>query len=72
MSQPEWGMITALVSTARASWIMGIFRASHDDRFHKTPAEDSRETGGENQCRGTVEAHMKRDRHNDNSRLKNY
>lgn len=44
-------MITALVSTARASWMMGIFRASHDDRFHKTPGEKSRETGGENQCR---------------------
>ncbi|KAG7227420.1 hypothetical protein INR49_000426 [Caranx melampygus] len=44
VSQPEWGMITALVSTARASWMMGIFRASHDDRFHKTPAGDGKET----------------------------
>lgn len=34
-------MITALVSTARASWMMGIFRASHEDRFHRTPEEDS-------------------------------
>lgn len=40
MSHPEWGMITALVSTARASWMMGIFRASQEDRFHRTP-EDS-------------------------------
>lgn len=63
-------MITAFVSTARASWMMGIFRASHDDRFHKTPAEDSGETGGENQCRGTEEADGKRDGHNDNRRPK--
>lgn len=41
MSHPEWGMITALVSTARASWMMGIFRASQEDRFHRTPEEDS-------------------------------
>ncbi|TNN55731.1 hypothetical protein EYF80_034031 [Liparis tanakae] len=34
-------MITALVSTARASWMMGIFRASHDDKFHKTPEEEA-------------------------------
>lgn len=47
VSQPEWGMITALVSTARASWMMGIFRASHDDRFHKTPEEYSMETEGD-------------------------
>ncbi|KAF3836043.1 hypothetical protein F7725_028601 [Dissostichus mawsoni] len=30
-SQLEWGMMTLLVSTARASWMIGIFRASHDD-----------------------------------------
>lgn len=43
VSHPEWGMITALVSTARASWMMGIFRASQEDRFHRTPEEDSRD-----------------------------
>lgn len=46
VSHPEWGMITALVSTARASWMMGIFRASHEDRFHRTPEEDSRDQAG--------------------------
>lgn len=45
VSHPEWGMMTALVNTARASWMIGIFRASHEDRFHKTPTE---EVGGEN------------------------
>lgn len=47
-SQPEWGMITVLVSTARASWIIGIFNASHEDKFHSTPAhsrtQNSRES----------------------------
>lgn len=37
-SQLEWGMMTLLVSTASASWMMGIFRASQDERFHSTPA----------------------------------
>ncbi len=39
-SQVEWGIITVLVKTARASWIIGIFRASQEDRFHNTPAQD--------------------------------
>lgn len=43
VSQAERGMITVLVSTARASWIMGIFSASHDDRFHSTPAGGERD-----------------------------
>lgn len=54
---------------------MGIFRASHDDRFHRTPAEDSRETGGENQCEGkatTEEADGKRDRHKDKLRARKH
>lgn len=46
VSHPEWGMITALVSTARASWMMGIFRASQEDRFHRTPEEDSTQSQG--------------------------
>ena len=43
-------MITVLVSTARASWMMGIFRASHDDKFHSTPAQTE-----------TTESHHKSD-----------
>lgn len=37
-SQPEWGIITALVNTARVSWMIGILRASQDERFQRTPA----------------------------------
>lgn len=38
-SHPEWGMITALVNTARASWMIGIFSASQEDRFQRTPTK---------------------------------
>lgn len=41
-SQPEWGIITALVNTARASWMIGILSASHDERFHRTPGRHTR------------------------------
>lgn len=37
-SQPEWGIITALVNTARVSWMIGILSASQDERFQRTPA----------------------------------
>lgn len=40
-SQPEWGIITAFVNTARVSWIIGILRASQDDRFQRTPARQT-------------------------------
>lgn len=36
--QPEWGMTTVLISVVRASRMMVIFTASHDERFHRTPA----------------------------------
>lgn len=36
--QPECGMTTVLVSVDSASRMMVIFTASHDDRFHSTPA----------------------------------
>lgn len=36
--QPEWGTTTVLVSVDRASRMMVILTASHDDRFHRTPA----------------------------------
>lgn len=42
-SQLEWGMMTLLVRTARASWMIGIFSASQDDRFQRTPAENNRQ-----------------------------
>lgn len=44
---PECGMITVLVRVAKASRMMVIFRASHDDRFHRTPERrgTKRETG---------------------------
>lgn len=35
--QPEWGMTTVLVSVLRASRMMVIFTASHEERFHRTP-----------------------------------
>lgn len=40
-------MITVLVRVAKASRMIVIFRASHDDRFHRTPARrgTKRETG---------------------------
>ena len=41
--QPEWGMTTVLVSVLRASRMMVIFTASHDDRFHRTPGGGDRE-----------------------------
>lgn len=34
-------MITALVNTARVSWMMGILRASQDERFQRTPARQT-------------------------------
>lgn len=34
---PEWGMITVLVRVVKASRMIVIFTASHDDRFHSTP-----------------------------------
>ena len=34
---PEWGMITVLVMVVKASRMIVIFTASHDDRFHSTP-----------------------------------
>lgn len=37
--QPEWGMTMVLVSVVRASRMMVIFTASHDDRFHSTPVK---------------------------------
>lgn len=40
-SQPEWGMITALVNTARVSWMIGILRASQEERFQRTPARQT-------------------------------
>lgn len=36
---PEWGMITVLVSVVKASLMIVILMASHDDRFHTTPVE---------------------------------
>lgn len=36
--QPEWGMTTVLVSVDSASRMMVILTASHEDRFHSTPA----------------------------------
>jgi len=39
--QPECGMTTVLVSVDRASRMMVIFTASHDERFHRTPAGGS-------------------------------
>ncbi len=36
---PEWGMITVLVRVVKASRMIVILTASHDDRFHSTPAE---------------------------------
>lgn len=44
---PECGTITVLVRVAKASRMMVIFTASHDDRFHSTPARRGahRETG---------------------------
>lgn len=41
-SQPEWGIITALVNTARASWMIGILSASHEERFHRTPGRHTK------------------------------
>lgn len=38
--QPECGMTTVLVSVLRASRMMVIFTASHDERFHRTPGEE--------------------------------
>lgn len=35
--QPEWGMITVLVTLLKASRMIVIFNASHEDRFHNTP-----------------------------------
>ncbi|TNN45950.1 hypothetical protein EYF80_043831 [Liparis tanakae] len=40
--QPECGMTTVLASVDRASRTMVIFTASHDERFHRTPAGGSR------------------------------
>lgn len=37
---PEWGMITVLVRVVKASRMIVILTASHDDRFHSTPAGD--------------------------------
>lgn len=37
--QPEWGMITVLVRLIKASRMIVILTASHDDRFHSTPEE---------------------------------
>lgn len=42
--QPECGMTTVLVSVVRASRMMVIFTASHEERFHRTPVQsESRE-----------------------------
>lgn len=38
--QPEWGMTTVLVSVDSASRMMVILTASHEDRFHSTPASE--------------------------------
>ena len=38
---PEWGMITVLVRVVKASRMIVILTASHDDRFHSTPAGDN-------------------------------
>lgn len=44
--QPEWGMITVLVSVLRASRMMVIFTASQEERFHRTPVgAGSKQTG---------------------------
>lgn len=44
---PECGMTTVLVRVAKASRMIVIFRASHEDRFHRTPVRrgTKRETG---------------------------
>lgn len=51
---PECGMITVLVRVVKASRMIVIFTASHDDRFHSTPmkagghrCEDSRRAKAE-------------------------
>lgn len=44
--QPEWGTTTVLVSVDRASRMMVILTASHDDRFHRTPAGRGGSLGG--------------------------
>lgn len=36
---PEWGTITLFVNVARASRMIVIFTASHEDRFQRTPLE---------------------------------
>lgn len=41
--QPEWGMTTVLVSVVRASRMMVIFTASHEDKFHRTPVWGGKE-----------------------------
>lgn len=38
---PEWGMITVLVRVVKASRMIVILTASHDDRFHSTPVVET-------------------------------
>lgn len=40
---PDCGMITVLVRVAKASRMIVIFRASQDDRFHRTPVRRHKE-----------------------------
>ena len=40
-SHPEWGIMTMLTSTKRASSMMILFKSSQDERFHKTPVTNS-------------------------------
>lgn len=39
---PEWGMITVLVRVDKASLMIVILTASHEERFHSTPERANR------------------------------